>query len=327
MSAHLYDVWSFIQQTNPELCSPYYRPEFAQAVAAARADTYVAVVDDGAAFLPFQRQNFGIGCPVGGLLSDYHGLIAPPAHMFRPEEIVRKAGLQVWDFDHVPAGQTAFKPWTSGMSESWIIDLTQPGATGSAQLREEVRRKRRKLAREIGPLEFEFKCTERSMRDQCWTWKSAQYQRTGVRDVLVMPWVQATLVGVAEQNGPKFSGLLSVLRAGGRPVAAHFGMRSGELLHYWFPSYDVELSNYSPGSLLLLAIVDAAAEHGVTRIDLGRGDALYKRRVANSVVPLLEGCVVGASSVVPLMRRGRRTLKNLLKKVLPPHTRVRTMVY
>src|SRR3712207_5406485 len=69
--------WSEIQQKNPDLCSPFFCPDFTQAVAAVRDDAFVAVIDDGEAFFPFQKTSMGFGRPIGGPVSDYHGLVAP----------------------------------------------------------------------------------------------------------------------------------------------------------------------------------------------------------------------------------------------------------
>src|SRR5439155_26757471 len=64
--------WSSAQQEDAELVRPFFRPEFAQIVAAVRADVAVGVVrtETEPAFFPFQRRRFGGGVAVGGRLSD-----------------------------------------------------------------------------------------------------------------------------------------------------------------------------------------------------------------------------------------------------------------
>ena len=72
-------LWAGMQQQNPALDSPYFRPEFTQAVAAVRNDVWVAIIRrNGAAvgYFPFQRGKLNLGKPVGGKLSDYHGIIS-----------------------------------------------------------------------------------------------------------------------------------------------------------------------------------------------------------------------------------------------------------
>ena len=53
------NAWSEIQRAEPQLASPYFRPEFTQSVATVREDVEVAVFSDGECpigFLPFQRR-------------------------------------------------------------------------------------------------------------------------------------------------------------------------------------------------------------------------------------------------------------------------------
>src|SRR5215211_3573533 len=104
----LISQWSAVQEQNPVLTSPFFRPEFTQAVSRVRDDGFVAVLNDGAAFFPFQRGRSGFGRPIGGVVSDYHGLIAAPGYRCDAADLVRACGLRAWDFHNVPAEQTTF---------------------------------------------------------------------------------------------------------------------------------------------------------------------------------------------------------------------------
>jgi CelD/BcsL family acetyltransferase involved in cellulose biosynthesis len=64
---------------------------------------------------------------------------------------------------------------------------------------------------------------------------------------------------------------LSVLRADGRPVAAHFGLRTERVPACWFPAYDPAFAKYSPGLILHLRMAEAAAADGTAYPDPGRG--------------------------------------------------------
>jgi CelD/BcsL family acetyltransferase involved in cellulose biosynthesis len=297
-AAHL-ARWAEWQAADPVLASPFFRPEFTEVVAARRADTLVAVIDDGSAFFPFERCHDGIGRAAGGILSDYHGVIARPGFRFDPVEIVRRCGMRAWDFDHVPAAQTAFAPWAQVETGSPAIDLTQPAAGASAKLREQISRNRRKL----GVVEFEMESTDEAAFEQLLAWKSAQYLASGAVDLLKPGWIRNVVTALRVCRAPEFCGVLSLLRVDGRPVAAHFGLRSRGLLHYWFPAYDPAFRASSPGMILLLDMIEAAPACGVGTIDFGKGDANYKLRLANTRVPLLEGGVVAS----PWLRMWRRT--------------------
>jgi CelD/BcsL family acetyltransferase involved in cellulose biosynthesis len=64
-------------------------------------------------------------------------------------------------------------------------------------------------------------------------------------------------------------------------VAAHFGLRCHETLHYWFPVYDPAYSTYAPGRILFRHVLEAIVQRGVTLIDRGEGDTQAKRDFAN----------------------------------------------
>jgi CelD/BcsL family acetyltransferase involved in cellulose biosynthesis len=88
-----------------------------------------------------------------------------------------------------------------------------------------------------------------------------------------------------------FGGILSVLYAGDVAVAGHFGMYSNGIWHYWFPSYARDYSRYSPGLVLLLKMAESANQLGLSVVDLGKGEMLYKHRLKNGEVALAEGNV------------------------------------
>jgi CelD/BcsL family acetyltransferase involved in cellulose biosynthesis len=87
-------------------------------------------------------------------------------------------------------------------------------------------------------------------------------------------------------------GVISSLEAGGRLLAAHFGLRRGPILHYWFPVYDPALARYGPGRLLLAAIIEAAPLHGISRIERGVGTTQAKRDFANAEVTYGRGLLL-----------------------------------
>src|SRR5882762_9115859 len=60
--------WRVLQESNLELENPCFAPEFTQAVAAARNDVEVGIIEDcgeTVAIFPFQRKAGGRGIPVG----------------------------------------------------------------------------------------------------------------------------------------------------------------------------------------------------------------------------------------------------------------------
>jgi CelD/BcsL family acetyltransferase involved in cellulose biosynthesis len=112
--------------------------------------------------------------------------------------------------------------------------------------------------------------------------KRAQYARTNVQDPLSDPHAQRFLFALARASDPLCQPLLSTLYAGNTWVASHFGLVCGKTLHYWFPVYNPQVKAFSPGRLLLKAIINSGGEIGLTRIDRGAGDSIAKRDLATS---------------------------------------------
>jgi CelD/BcsL family acetyltransferase involved in cellulose biosynthesis len=306
--------WAEVQERNPALSSPFFRPEFTQAVSKVRNDVFTAVIDDGAAFLPFQRSSFGLGRPVGSGVSDYHGLIAGSDYACDLAALMKACGLSRWSFDHVPADQKIFAPWTGAVSGSPVLDVLDGVPTGSTALYSDHRRKLRRLERECGPVEVDLDIQDFSALDLCLKWKSAQYRRTGIPDPLERPWARALAELISTYRNEQFAGILSVLRVGETPIAAHFGLRSGTVWHYWFPSYDTNYQRYSPGILLLLKMIEGAPRRGIKSIDFGRGDNDYKLRFANRRIPIIEGSVTTNHSL-QVLSKIQRQAKLLAKKI------------
>jgi CelD/BcsL family acetyltransferase involved in cellulose biosynthesis len=249
-------------------------------------------------FFPFQRSAFGVGKPVGGILSDYQAVVSTPETPWDPCDILRGCGLVVWDFDHLIASQRQFTRFHQRRAISPCIDLAhgyqsyvaERRGAGSSQIAKTTAIMR-KCERVVGDLRFDPDVRDPSLMSLLCKWKSDQYRRTGKRDLLAMSWVRELLGRILAMKSPAFAGILSVLWAGEKPIAAHFGMRSRNVWHYWFPAYEPEFGKYSPGLMLLLKMAEAAPSMGIRTIDLGKGESLYKQRLMNSAVELAEGSI------------------------------------
>ena len=123
-------------------------------------------------------------------------------------------------------------------------------------------------------------------------WKSAQYRRTGKTDWFSIPWVAALIERLHGVEAPGFAGLLSALWAGDELVAAHFGLRSRTVWHWWYPAYDRQYAADSPGLILDLAMAGHAEAQGLERIDLGK--------VCDHKARLMSGCTELARGVVEI---------------------------
>ena len=313
LDAGLVATWRSIQEHEPRLESPYFCPEFTQAVGVVRRDVRVVVIENGgrpAGFFPYQRAAWGRGSPVGGPLSDYHGVIARADAEWSAVDLVRAAGLSVWSFDHLVDPTGRFAPYATHAAASPQIDL------GSFAPPSDFARKTRKLAREVGELTFSLHAPQSGALERVLEWKSQQYRRSGITDAFGVPWTRELLRRLMDIASPLFAGACSVLRAGDQIVAVHAGMRSRSVLHWWFPAYAVEHAAYSPGILLLLRIAGAAPALGIQRIDLGKGDERYKRNLMTGAAPLREG-FVERPSLAAAARRLRRLVETRAGWQLP----------
>lgn len=295
------EAWRRIQSKYAELQRPFFSPEYYQLLGEVRSDVYVAVIEYGGdvvGLFPFQRHAGGRGHPVGLRLSDFQGLIGSPDLRLDAFRLLRACGLSTYRFNHLLAGQAAFRQFHSATSPSWFADLSQgfdayqkerraAGANWVSQLP----RKARKLEREVGPLRFQYDCRDPEVFRQLLAWKSLQRERTQTEDVLQFDWVRHFLNRALEASAPTFAGRLSALYAGSQLVAAHFGIVCRRSLHLWFPAYDVAFEQYSPGLIMFVEMFRATAEAGLQRVDFGKGRDRYKLSMASGSVDVAEGCI------------------------------------
>lgn len=303
-----------LQQARHELASPFFRPEYHRlvddAIAGDARSVDVAIVErvgaegsaaargDGiVAFFPFERDPTArdphTGVPAGRYLTDYQGVIATEADPYDPVELLRAAQLDRWHFDHLPVDQAPFARWHASVAGSPVIDLSAgydayEAATHAARVEQ---RKTRNLERDIGDVRFDYHTTDDEVFESLVAWKSAQYRASGVRDIFAEPWCRRAADALRSTDTEHFCGVLSAVRAGDTLVAVHLGLRADGVWHWWLPAYDVTFARYSPGTVLLLEMARHAADLGVETIDLGKGDARYKSRLANHEIALAKGVV------------------------------------
>jgi CelD/BcsL family acetyltransferase involved in cellulose biosynthesis len=291
------ESWSRIITANRALDNPFYSPEFIQAVARTRAGVYVAILRTAGeirALLPYQfatpwHRIVRAAERVGGELSDYFGLIADAGFFVRPTDLLRVCKLNAFDFSHLDETQAVLG--LTGQKQSIGLRMRLPSGAQAywAQLGDsdrrlvnDTKRRARKLVESHGPLRFELNAANtREELARLISAKKTQYSRTGVLDALVDQRAINLLMLLSSLKSPKCSGLLSVLYAGDTWVASHFGLRNEHVLHYWFPAYAPELKAFSPGRLLLKAIIDASDSASIDVIDRGSGEQAAKREFAN----------------------------------------------
>jgi len=324
LSSEQLSQWSMLQESNPELASPYFCPEFTVAVASVRPDVYVAVLEDAGqpvGFFPFQRNRLGIGKPVGGALSDYQAVVAGRGLQWDACELLRACRLANWSFSHLIASQKPFERYRITMAQSHFIDLSEGFETYVDSLRKtgshllkDVRAKRRRLIRQFGTVRFVPHVAEPGALETLIRWKSAQYRRSGLVDVFSFGWTVELLRRIHATQTEEFSGMLSALYVNDEPAAVHMGMRSRTVWNWWFPRHNEKFAKCSPGILLRLAVAEYAAAIGIKRIDLGvGGETTYKPRLASGSVLVAQGAVE-IPSMLNFVRRVCRNAEDWVRR-------------
>ncbi|MHB1206368.1 MAG: GNAT family N-acetyltransferase [Rhodospirillaceae bacterium] len=297
-------AWRSIIATNsPALDSPFFSPDFTLAAAQAHDDVYVAAIRDRGlplAYLPFQfagpwQRRAGAAERVGGHLSDFFGVIAGPDLQFAPADLLQLTRLNAFTFSHLCADQAetlgSEKPEQgsrANMGTDWQAYWAARCVSEKA-FAADTERSRRKIAETLGELRFTFDDRDPAAFDHLIAAKRVQYKKTGVADALEQPWTRMLLGTLARSRAIHCTGVVSTLYAGDTWVASHFGISSPRTLHYWFPVYNPELSRFSPGRLLLRALLEAAAGRRIATVDFGAGDAAYKRKFATESYKVFRG--------------------------------------
>ena len=146
--------------------------------------------------------------------------------------------------------------------------------------------------------------------------------------------VLETQLAAARELGPRGAVLLSMLRLEGKVIAYAYGLRGGGVTSSYTLAHDADLAPFSPGLLLLLRMLEAAAKRGDPRYDFSLGTAAYKamwetdRQQVFSALwgPIARRTVLGrrlwgAARSVPLLRelkqQGVRALVPLVTKRAP----------
>ena len=290
-------LWRRMTEANPDLASPYFRPEFTKVAAAVSPRAAVAVLTRGGetvGFLPHQRRGGAI-LPLGAPMNDYHGVIAMPGEAPALEELapLMNAGrfsVSAW-IGEGSAGQTrttmmavlpddGFDPWYAERRQSF------------GKFFKDKERARRSLEAEYGPIRVEHGIRDPRMLDDLIALKQDQYRRTARHDVFACGWTGDLLHGLMAHPGPDFGASIAALWAGDQLCAVEYSLHAGRHYHFWFPAYVPELARCSPGILLTIDTMRQAAPEGFRVFDFGFGGEHYKKYFCNAETQVREATIL-----------------------------------
>tara|TARA_R110002096_G_scaffold10069_4_gene39022 strand:+ start:1268 stop:2380 length:1113 start_codon:yes stop_codon:yes gene_type:complete len=325
LSAEDVQRWNDWAAPHGHLISPYFLPDFALAVDDVRGDVEVAVIREGdqvTGYFAHHAVRGGTIRPVGAPMSDYQGIVAAPGANIDMDRVLSACGACAllydnWHDTYVPAAMPR-----RDRGGSVICDLEKgPDAYFDTQrglYRDHFRkldRRQRKAEATFGPMRVVIGDPSGLHFHTLAAWKSAQYRSTGKLDVLGVPWARKLLRNLGKQEGSPFGTLTAALYFGDHLAAVEVGLKAGGIYHSWFPAYDPAFSKFSPGLLLIHAIIQASDAHGISRVDLGREGAQYKKYYTSWEVPLESGRAL-APGLASFAIRGWETAE-LCAKVLP----------
>ncbi|WP_300541071.1 GNAT family N-acetyltransferase [Maricaulis sp.] len=299
LSARQRAAWTGMRNENFALASPYFALGFTDILAAARSDTHVLAVSRNgtpAGFLPLHLSRSGVARPVGGPLGDHHGLITGDPDLDL-ESVLPKAGFGVLAFHGALADQTAFARHCDGPPTlSWVSDLCHgydrfiaDCTEADAKAMRNIRARQRKLDKLDATVTIRIDDRRREALDALIAAKRGQYRRTHALDTFQASWARRVVDDLFECRDQELAGVLSTLEIDGQLAAAHFGMRSRDVLHYWFPVFWPDFAHLGPGLTLYLEIARQLSADGITAIHLGPGEYDFKKRLSNAAFGVVSG--------------------------------------
>lgn len=285
------EAWRTLQRDEPAFANPLMGPDFARAVGQVRPDAEVVVYRDAeriVGFLGLHRRPGGFARPLGAPFADYHALVSLVDPGFDGAQALRLAEVRAFRHIGLVDPHGLFPSVTGQVTAHHIQPDADPEAylerlrAGSPKKFKNYRRLLNRLA-EAGPLRFQASGDAADL-DRVLRWKSEQFVRTGLQDVLRPRWVQAlmhSLFDMAECKTGDFHGLLLTLHAGEVLVGGHFGVACNGVFHPWIASTNPDLAHVSPGNAFLDRAIRAMPALGLTVYDLGPGHDHYKRPFAS----------------------------------------------
>jgi CelD/BcsL family acetyltransferase involved in cellulose biosynthesis len=292
----LWREWERIRRTNPALQSPFFAPEFSQIVGAVRDDVEVGVISrDGSviAFFPFQRKQSEAshGVPIADFMSECQGLICKPSFECDPLELIDRCGLVSYEFCRFIASQKFFLRCPYRLSFSHQIDVSQGHVQwkhicGPIKLSNDLARR---LQRDLGPLRFVAHSRDPALLQSMMELKSDQDNRTGARDLYEMAWVRSVIEKIHAIQSNEFAGVLSLLYAGDKLVASHFGLRSRTIWHYWIPAFDPAIVTYLLQMNLTLNMAKRGPTVGLSTLNFSPGRTVHNQMLSSGSIPVAKG--------------------------------------
>jgi CelD/BcsL family acetyltransferase involved in cellulose biosynthesis len=307
------EAWSDFCAATPVFRSPLLGPDFAEAVGRRRDDSFVAVFHRYGrvvGFLPYHRRSSGFARPMGAPFCDYHALVTEPGLRLDGPKALADAGLTTYRFSNLIDPYGCFETARQTPQDGFVMKLCPEGAEAYLEALREPNPKRaknwrrleNKLEREVGEITLTAPDTSPEAFDTLMRWKREQLVGGGLHDFFRPDWTLGLMRDLFEQREGPFQGLMMTLRAGGRLVAGHFGVRLNDHFHSWISATDPGAAAAGAGNTLLLHAIKAMPGLELSAFDMGTGHAHYKEPFCNARIRAASGVAIAASGANSLAR-------------------------
>ena len=317
-----------IRDAGRQYNSPFFDLEFARQLSLVRDDTRILVLyeqDSLAGYWAMHVRPDKWTRPIGAAFSDWHGpVLRSGLAQTDPDRLLQLAGVKGMTVNGLL--NEGFTRPASGRLEVAAVGQALIDAGGAEAFLLNQRQRYPKYAKNIRRAErlidkdfadMTFVANDRSPEALDWLLasKSAQYNATGLHDVLAPAWVQTLMRNLHGCDSPRFGGRLSTLRFGDVLVAAEFDLISDAIVHGWITVFDNEYARYSPGHLLIREIICDMERTGHSINDMGAGTSAYKKYYETVAVPAHTGVVRSGQGIRPLAAGWRFAEKTMPSKV------------
>lgn len=294
-------LWRAMLAANPDLASPYFRPEFTRIAGSISPEAAVAVFrQDGEiiGFFPHQTRG-GTIQPLGAPMNDYHGVIAFPGRAPDLDTVARlldaprlRVGAWVGEAGEAEDRETLMVAMPGDGFDAWYAERRKTWG----KYFKDKERARRSLEAEQGAITVERNLRDPVLLDQLIVLKRDQYHRTGRHDIFECGWTADLLHALLQAHGEDdFGASMAAMYAGGKLVAVEYSLHAGGRYHFWFPVYEPSLARCSPGILLSMDTMRLASAVGYRVFDFGFGGEGYKKYFCNANQTVREALIMRPS--------------------------------
>jgi CelD/BcsL family acetyltransferase involved in cellulose biosynthesis len=196
--------------------------------------------------------------------------------------LVRRLGGVGWSAIRTEAGVC---PFVDLAGHTWASYLASLGAEHRYAVQRKLRRIHRDFDATFAPARTEDE--RREALDQAIALHELRFREKGASD--------AFHTAALRRFHEEFTRLalargwlrLHLLRLGGRPAAALYGLRYGRSFFFYQSGFDPAYARYGVGVVTMALSIEAAIAEGAEEYDLLHGDEEYKFHWANAVRPLV----------------------------------------